>query len=591
MLGANCTTCNSSAGSSAPGSTGAAGNDAAAPGQSRGYSPNPPRFTYDHAHTAIGSMVLQHYGRWVDENRTSALFPCPLCGIFDSLQLVPQGNGSIKAECLSDAGCKKSTLAEHLKETWGLGLRRRAPAKPRNAPPAVENGEQRSLGYRYSHWYSNLDEYRGRLRYVPQSGAWWKYDDLVWQPVPTNNRELLDSIINNRFLMAHRLNEQGAQELADQLVNEKWLESQVRSPYSDMQAGLRAAFGGPEPVPDLHLVGTPNCVIDLRTLATMPHAPEYNLRALTAGRYLPETGGDLLDALQGRFAIVFEPETLRAFLQLVGLALSGQAQQYRGITLVTGRSGTGKGGAIKSMQAALGDYAMGVSLEWIKARPHGDIDTVGAEILAKIPRVVVSDEMGGDDYLQSRRVNEITGGTQRYSARKAHGTLLEGEYIFMLVGSAVDAPLMAAHAGIRRRLAVLPTVRDSEIEGDEIDTWGGASQSLLDAIVTLAVREATLVYQSGYKSPEGNTAAKRSMLDEMDPLNTWLEGLPDNYHGTPTKDVLAEAREHLGNDRITQTAMGRTIKGSSRWHKDRLNHSSPVALLLKPGAGPLLADK
>ena len=100
-----------------------------------GLSFQSPRMSLQDAVNALGSyMVGANYDgiktMWeidAQDMRTD----CPVCGQEFAVQLLPQTNGSIKAECLSDAGCKKRDLERRFKEKRGLGLRRRRGSKPR----------------------------------------------------------------------------------------------------------------------------------------------------------------------------------------------------------------------------------------------------------------------------------------------------------------------------------------------------------------------------------------------------------------------------------------------------------------------------
>ena len=108
-----------------------------------------PRITWDDAHLAIGAQIVSQedgFGHWLDEEHGSALFVCLGCGQFDALQLIPQVDGSIRAECLSDFACGKRKIERLLRDNWGLGLRRQNPAKARAKP--VE-GEQPDI------WHAN----------------------------------------------------------------------------------------------------------------------------------------------------------------------------------------------------------------------------------------------------------------------------------------------------------------------------------------------------------------------------------------------------------------------------------------------------
>ena len=548
-----------------------------------------PRTTLDHARAAVGIQLDDHFGRWLDETNSSAVFPCPICGMPEQLQLIPQADGSIKAECLGDAGCKKRQITDHLREEWGLSLRRR---KPRPAPSdpmptsliRPTDSIERSVAFTFAQWFKEL---RGvNWIHIANQSAWWHYEDHIWTPVKKGDNRLLDDIINHRYQFADLLESQGAKELSDCLRNRTWFNDERRNERSDLWAGLRHAFDGVEPRAPDYLLGTPNCIVDLKNLEVYQHEPRFGIRALTGGEYNPDQAAAYLEPIHERLGRVFTPETQAAYLELIALALTGLAQHYRPLVMIIGPTGSGKGGSVNSMFAALGDRAMGVEAHWLKHKA-GEIDATTATMLHRRIIVYWCDEVGEESDVQIGRILDLLGQKRDRRARHPFGQLLVGELIGQLWTTAVDLPKLRSDTGLTRRLAVLPTIasipeRERKPEAD--------SPELRNGILTLAIQKAPMVYREHYTASEGDPSAKRRALEEMDPIPEFLANLGDEYHDQPLREVLAALHDHLGEDDITVEALGRRIKKSDRWlkRKRKIDGNSVACIRLKSDHGTLI---
>lgn len=567
--------------------------------------PAPPRCTWEAAQRAIGSMMLvaPEYGlsgMWDDADHTSALFDCFSCKEINVLQLVPWENGDIKRRCFAAPPCKAREIDKAALALFNMKMKgesRRKPLKGQAEPlyqQASSNGHepQRSEGYRIAHWYA--ERVGGTLRYVPRTVAWWVYEDKRWIAIAGDDPRLIHSIANDRFLLAHELLQQGHGELAQALGDPRWFREQRSSKNSDLWAGLCEAFKGEEPSPEPYLLGTPDCIVDLRTLETFPHHPKYNIRSLTGGRFRPASWEEHNAVLAARFGHVFEPHVLDAYLGLIGLALSGNAQAHRALVMVKGEEGSGKGGAVNSMSAALGARARGVEVAWFGGYPRGDIDSTGADILETQPAVLCIDEFSADAKVRIQRVLDLLGNKAEYRARHPYGRALAGRLRAQAWTTAVQVPQLKVGTGIDRRLAVLPTI--GKLPPDKKNEAGGYTQELMDAILTMAVMHSPDVWKSGYEAPEGDTETKQTVLATMDPFIDWLDtALSDEYHGAPVLDVYNLARTEVdwpNEDEKSDTAMGSAISRSQRWRKDSrpsrgTDGQRARRIWLKADAGPL----
>ena len=420
----------------------------------------------------------------------------------------------------------------------------------------------------FGQWWA---ERHGRLRWVystdPASLGWWAYIGNVWRPLLSTDMRLFDTLARHRYQYAHELATEGKPDLATMLGGTAFTTMAGRGEKGDLWVGLRHACAGDIPEPASHVVGVPSGVVDLRDGTLHNHDPLFGIRALTRGDFTGDVDAHKM-ALRQRFGKVFDEPVLREYIRLVALALTGMAQSYRPLVMVTGPSGSGKGGACNVVLLALGGRAMGVGQDWIAQRDRSDIDAVGADILERRPAVVVVDEIGGDTGIQLSRVLTLTGNTEQRK-RRPHGTLLSGFYAFQLWTTTVSPPELDTSSGLERRLAVLSTQR--KLDPGEIDELGGQTPGLLDAVVSLSCLQAREVYdRATYRAPEGSVEAKADALADMDQVAEWLES-QDNLDQVPVSEARVKACKALDLplDALTAAAFGAKVSSSTKWERGR----------------------
>ena len=459
----------------------------------------------------------------------------------------------------------------------------RIPAAPSQAPATDSAGNGRiSDFHQLAEWIAS-SRLGGRYLYdsTPGELAWWYYDGKVWRPLSNSDPRLMDEVGRERYNYASGLASAGAEGLADTLIKQ-WMS---KAGVADLAAGLRHSMKGAAPEPEHYHLGTPDGVVDLRDGQIYPHAPHFQIRGVTKGRYLPQVSpAKHWEAINRRFGPVFSRETQLEYIRLVALALTGRAQSYRAIVLVTGPSGSGKGDACNAVLNALSDRGAGVSADYIGTDQRSDIDAITTDILERQPAILKVDEVGGDTRVGVSRLLALTGNAERQS-RKPHGPIIRGTPRFQLWTTAVDAPEFPAHSGIRRRLAVLATTR--ELNDSEINEDGVSDQALLDAIVTLAVIAAREVYLPGYVAPEGDKEAKRKTIVDMDVVAAWLEE-QDDLDGISKAEARKRCLEQLeiSERDLTATAFGTRVNASLRWQPHREGVARKIQR--RPGDGERL---
>ena len=463
-----------------------------------------------------------------------------------------------------------------------------------SAIPYVAAEDEEGSGPRQD-WYS-IGEWYGQqkvelYRFDRNTQGYWAYEDNYWHLLLNNDHRMIDELSKRRYAIAQELTDIGRPKAAEMLASGP----QFRSGAAAMEitSGLRMALQAPPPEAPPHLFGANNCVVDLRNSQILPHKSEYGLRSLSTGRYLPEKQKQHWEILYDRFGKVFAQGTLQSMIELLGLAMTGLSQSYRALVMVTGPSGTGKGGSINVISHAFGRRSYATETAWLTRRGQSDIDTTTADILEYKPDIISLDELGEGLELNYSRVLSVTGNAKT-TARRAFGSNIQGRITSQVWTTAVSPPEFPASTGMRRRLAVLPTLGHKFEESGEVDEPGTYKQELADAIITLSAVAASSVYLPGYYAPEGDAAAKANTLNEMDEVTAWLEKLPENWAGTPISEVLEACRQDIGQYDLSATLFGRRVSDNNYWQKVKATagrHRNSTVLQRRNPYMPGIRDK
>ena len=347
--------------------------------------------------------------------------------------------------------------------------------------------------------------------YEEGRNVYWRYQDGRWLPLESGSPAFQDAIERVRHDAIQEMAEAGLMNEANFLDDTELWQKYHRS--DSFLGPIRNILAGEAPEPRRDVIGTPNVAVDLRTGDSLHLAPELGLRAITAGRYLPELREKHHEVLQERFSKIFSEENLEAYLQLVGLAMTGRGQPHRALVVVTGRSGSGREAAVRVLVDALGELAMSADCSWLSNETADEVDSTWAGILEHRSVVIGLDELSHRSISYDQLI-EVTS-SPPVVVRHPNGKILNRYIQAMLWATAVTQPEMPAGPGLSRRLAVLPTLR--RLEEQEFDGELVQDQELLDAIVTEAAIRAAEVYKPGYVAPVGNSDAKEQILRDMGP--------------------------------------------------------------------------
>ena len=328
------------------------------------------RTNKEQAKTAIAGLVPAYVGRWIDEERSSALFHCLGCGQFRAMQLIPRDDGSIRAECLSDAACGKAKLEKLLREQWNLGVGRRKPARPKAGTP--ERAE--------SYWELNpvgdawrLVEHHGsKLLLVKKTGEYHDVyvldtDTGIWHGSPSDLFKLHSDTAKEAAVRAAAMQTEGRLIAARSAETQRWLRrtqtsagakeaaKALSTAYFQMaDRSLQAEFGGIiEPSrlnADKRYLGCANGILDLDTGNILP-AEEAKGKFITRSTgiaYRPDAQDTYIDQLLAHLG----DEEKDYLLNAVGYAVRGNPGRVW--YLLLGPTGSGKTTFLRAVAAALG---------------------------------------------------------------------------------------------------------------------------------------------------------------------------------------------------------------------------------------------
>jgi putative DNA primase/helicase len=129
-----------------------------------------------------------------------------------------------------------------------------------------------------------------------------------------------------------------------------------------------------------YLLNCPNCVVDLRTGAMLPHAPELRLTKLCPTNYNPKARSELWE----RFLedVFLNNRELINYIQLaLGYSITGETEEHK-LFICWGKGENGKSTILEVLQAVLGsDYARTVPKRVVLYDRHShDAETAKAEL-------------------------------------------------------------------------------------------------------------------------------------------------------------------------------------------------------------------
>jgi putative DNA primase/helicase len=314
------------------------------------------------------------------------------------------------------------------------------------------------------------------------------------------------------------------------------------------------AITGDELDADLHLLGTPDGVIDLRTAEMLEDIGEALITKSTAVapangkperwlRFLNETtGGD--------------PELVDYLQRLVGYGLTGETRE-ESFTFFHGPGGNGKGVFLGSVQEIMGQYATQASTD-VFLEAKNDRHPTDLAALAGA-RAVIASESGDGKRWDEQRVKALTG-RDVVSARFMRGDFFTFKPQFKLFIASNHKPrIRTVDDAMRRRLHLVPFDKKPETPDPELKD---KLREEYPQILQWAIEGAEWWYRDGLMVPDSILEASDNYLREEDLIGLWFAECCEAAPGqSAARKPIRASYEHwcreMGHGAATQHALTR----------------------------------
>ena len=360
-------------------------------------------------------------------------------------------------------------------------------------------------------------------------------------------------------------------------VADAWIEARTLSParradlrndakQCDTYAGTRGVLGLAAARPALHattdeldndpwLLNTAAGTLNLQTRTLRPCDPRDRITRITGCPYQPEAPS----AIWEEFLASVQPDPdVREYLQrLIGLALVGKVIRHV-LPILTGAGRNGKGTFIRTVSAALGDYAIEAEPDIFmirdRAHPTGILDLRGA-------RLITCQETSDGGRLDTANVKRITGGdTLRGRRMRQDFVEFTPSHLPILITNHLPK-VPADDPALWARLRVIPF--GQSFIGREDDTLEDRLRDDLPAVLTWAVNGLADFHTRGLAEPPAVNAATGHYQHTNDELAQFIDQRcqlgPDQQ--TNARQLWA-AWQRWSRDRHTDPGTARTLKAA-----------------------------
>ena len=319
----------------------------------------------------------------------------------------------------------------------------------------------------------------------------------------------------------------------------------ARSEYRHTKPALRVKVARNLTLGDRENVPVGNGMFNLIDGTLRDFNPDTDThRAIIPTPYLEEmTDAECLGEVWGWFTPDGEAQldgfNLNLLLDVIGLALSGRAQEYRPLTFLWGSTGSGKGGTRKLVARMMGEMALAFNANTLlfNRDGNGSHNSDLAELILRQQLIAHSDEVRGRS---SDHTLQMSGGGVQ-SARFPHqaGGMLTGEIPTMLLLDTTRPPEMPTERGFLRRLTVVKFNKTQM--GDEKERPDPTERQRA-ALLTICLRRAMLVRKPGYKAPQTDPKVMSDFLGISDPLRDYILGIAEagDLHGMAVAQIIRD---------------------------------------------------
>lgn len=349
------------------------------------------------------------------------------------------------------------------------------------------------------------ETYAGRLRYCHDTGAWYEWTGVAWQP--------------NRTGLPY----QWARELARRLVAEEAAKVRYVSSKTSFASGVER-FARSDPVlavtaegwdQDPWLLGTPGGTVDLRTGDLRDPDPAEGITKLTsvAPAVIPECPLWLafLDQATGG-----DRALIRFLQQWCGYALTGLTREHA-LVFVYGPGGNGKSVFLNVLTAILAAYAKTAAMDTFTAS-KGDKHPTDMAML-RGARLVTASETEEDRAWAEARIKQLTGGDP-VTARFMRQDFFTFTPAFKLTIVGNHQPMLRnVDDAARRRFNIVPFIRkpdrpDRELEDKLKAEWPAILRWMIEGCLDWQMH--------GLVRPASVVEATDAYFSEQDLMGQWI---------------------------------------------------------------------
>jgi putative DNA primase/helicase len=321
---------------------------------------------------------------------------------------------------------------------------------------------------------------------------------------------------------------------------------------------------------DPFLLNTPSGIVDLRTGALCPHAPEHYLTKLTNAPYDPDadapTWAQFLDDV-----FLGDAELIDYMQVALGYSITGDTREQK-MFMCYGPGANGKSTLFETAQAALGDYADSIPTRLLLHDGRGDHPTGLARLCGL--RLALASETAEARGLNENLAKLLTGG-DTITARYLYHDFFSYRPTAKIWLFTNHKPVIRDHSyAMWRRIVLIPfratfssTAGAPTSSAPRKEPVRDMKQRLLaerEGILAWLVRGAVRWYANGLVEPDSVRAAVDEYRRETDSMLDWLQQhtLDDPNAETPSKelhDAYCEWCNANGITPIGATTFGRRL--------------------------------
>jgi putative DNA primase/helicase len=360
-----------------------------------------------------------------------------------------------------------------------------------------------------------VNEFGPVIRYSPERGRWMVWASTHWRMASESSggsvRELVKKIASDLegFTPAqvkwkgYALSAQGTTNI-------------LRQAQTDARVVVSTNDLDNRP----YELNTPAGIVDLRTMAILPHDPAAMHTQITLAS--PDFNADMTKWLGFLDETFKGKEDLVPYIQkLVGYSASGVIADHV-LPFCYGSGGNGKGVFLETIQKIMGDYGTTTPNGFLMAsmfKPHA---TELASLSGK--RIVLCSEVNKGDRFDEAKVKKLTGGdTIKANFMRQDEFTFEPTHKLWLMGNEKPTVETGGHSFFRRAKLLEFT---NEVPDDKMDVYLG--QSLVEehasSVMAWIVLGAYLFFKSGlHPEPESVKNDTLEYAKEQDVFSQWFE--------------------------------------------------------------------